>query len=135
MLRTTLHNSRHIFQGSPTFMVQAPMRQIRQFRMTETIQMGRRSAKIAGRKGKADAQKAKLYGKIGKLIAQAVRAGGADPIANSRLRDVLQQATVAQLPKDIIDRNMKKANDKNSADFSEMVYEAYGRFFFSIMIK
>ncbi len=101
--------------------------QTRQFRTTLPIQMGRRSAKIANRKGKADAQKAKLYGKIGKLIAQAVRAGGADPIANSRLRDVLAQATVAQLPKDIIDRNMKKADDKNSADFSEMVYEAYGK--------
>jgi len=127
MLRSTICNSRQVLRGSPVVPIKAPVRQIRQFRMTETIQMGRRSAKIAGRKGKADAQKSKLYGKIGKLIAQAVRAGGPDPIANSRLREILQQATVAQLPKDIIDRNMKKANDKNSADFSEMVYEAYGR--------
>ena len=129
MLRQTVHTSKHILRGSQSVMVQAPVRQVRQFRATETIQMGRRSAKIATRKGKADAQKAKLYGKIGKLIAQAVRSGGADPIANSRLRDILQQATVAQLPKDIIDRNLKKADDKNSADFSEMVYEAYGMSF------
>lgn len=105
---------------------QAAVRQVRPFRATQTILMGRRSAKIAGRKGKADAQKAKLYGKIGKLIAQAVRAGGADPIANTRLREILGQAKLAQLPTDIIERNLKKASDKNSADFSEMVYEAYG---------
>jgi hypothetical protein len=101
-------------------------RHVRPFRSTEIVCMGRRSAKIAGRKGKADAAKAKLYGKLGKLIAQAVRSGGADPIANARLRDVLAQAKLAQLPADIIDRNLKKAADKNAADFSEMLYEAYG---------
>lgn len=101
--------------------------QLREFRASaQPILMGRRSAKIAGRKGKADAQKAKLYGKIGKLIAQAVRAGGADVIANARLREILNQAKAAQLPVEIIDRNLKKAGDKNAADFSEMVYEAYG---------
>ena len=83
-------------------------------------------SKIAGRKGKADQAKAKLYGKIGKLIAQEVRAGGPDPIANSKLRDVLQQAKNAQVPQDIIERNLKKASEKNATDFSEMVYEAYG---------
>ena len=87
---------------------------------------GRRSAKIAGRKGKADLAKAKIYGKIGKLIAQAVRSGGADVLANARLRDVLQQAKLANVPNDIIERNMKKASDKSSADYTEVVYEAYG---------
>ena len=99
---------------------------MRSLHTSKIVAMGRRSAKIATRKGKADAQKAKLYGKIGKLIAQAVRAGGADQVANARLRDVLALAKQAQLPVDIIDRNLKKANEKNSADFSEMVYEAYG---------
>lgn len=88
--------------------------------------MGRRSAKIATRKTKADAAKAKLYGKLGKLIAQAVRAGGPDPVANSQLRDALAQAKLAQLPADIIDRNLKKAADKNASDFNETVYECYG---------
>lgn len=103
-----------------------PIRQLRPFRSAQIVMMGRRSAKIATRKGKADAQKAKLYGKIGKQIAQAVRSGGADPIANAKLREVLLQAKAAQLPTDIIDRNLKKAVDKNSADYSELIYEAYG---------
>ena len=98
----------------------------RWFRSCQPVMMGRRSAKIATRKGKADSAKAKLYGKIGKLIAQEVRSGGPDPVANARLRDVLQQAKNAQVPADIIERNLKKANEKSGSDFSEMVYEAYG---------
>lgn len=57
----------------------------------------RRSAKIATRKGKADAAKAKLFGKIGKQIAQAVRQGGPDQVANARLRDALAAAKAAQV--------------------------------------
>ena len=65
-------------------------------------------------------------GGAGKLIAQAVRAGGPDATANAKLREVLQQAKLAQLPTDIIDRNIKKASEKNAADFAEVTYEAYG---------
>lgn len=57
----------------------------------------RRSSKIATRKGKADAQKSKLYGKIGKQVAQAVRQGGPDVLANSRLKDALHAAKMAQV--------------------------------------
>ena len=121
-----LHTSKNVLQGSERINIAMRNLQVRNFRATETVMMGRRSAKIAVRKGKADAQKAKLYGKIGKLIAQAVRSGGNDPIANTRLREILAQAKLAQLPVDIIERNMKKAADKNGGDFSEMVYEAYG---------
>eukprot|EP00889_Picochlorum_renovo_P003460 jgi/Picre1/30490/NNA_005854.t1 len=88
--------------------------------------MGRKSAKIANKKGKTDAAKAKLYGKFGKLIAQEARSGGADPSSNGKLKDVLAQAKSAQVPADIIERNLKKAEDKSGGDFSEMVYEAYG---------
>lgn len=55
----------------------------------------------------------------GKLIAQAVRAGGPDVIANSRLRDVLAQAKLAQLPSDIIERNIKKASEAKT-DYTEV---------------
>jgi transcriptional/translational regulatory protein YebC/TACO1 len=82
----------------------------------------RRSAKIATRKGKADAQKAKLYGKIGKQIAQAVRQGGPDALANARLREALAAAKVAQVPTDIIDRNIKRASE-SKADYAEVTYE------------
>ncbi|KAL6780128.1 putative transcriptional regulatory protein [Auxenochlorella protothecoides] len=88
--------------------------------------MGRRSAKIALKKGKADGNKAKLYGKLGKLIAQAARAGGPDPVTNMRLREVLHQAKLASLPNDIVTRNLEKATDKSAANFSEVVYECYG---------
>eukprot|EP00891_Asterochloris_glomerata_P008714 jgi/Astpho2/8714/e_gw1.00128.54.1_t len=88
--------------------------------------MGRRSAKIATRKGSQDARKAKLYGKLGKLIVQAVKAGGPNQETNPLLKEALRQAHQAQLPKDVVDRNMKKASDKSQADFREISYEAYG---------
>lgn len=89
------------------------------------VAMGRRSSKIATRKGKADAQKAKLYGKIGKLVAQAVRLDGPDPVANTRLREALAAAKMAQVPVDIIERNIKRASE-SKADYAEVTYEAYG---------
>lgn len=88
--------------------------------------MGRRSDKIAQRKGKSDAAKAKVYGRIGKKIIQYVKSGGADPSTNSRLSDLLKQAKEAGVPKDIIDRNIKRAADKNQTDYQEILYEAYG---------
>jgi len=67
-----------------------------------------------------DARKAKLYGKIGKLIVQAVKAGGTDVVGNPRLKEVLKQAQQASIPKDIIERNIKRASDKSQADFQEV---------------
>lgn len=67
-----------------------------------------------------DARKSKLYGKIGKLIVQAVKAGGSDTVTNTWLKDVLKQAQLASIPKDIIDRNIKRASDKSQADFQEV---------------
>mmetsp|Transcript_1851 Transcript_1851/g.6643 ORF Transcript_1851/g.6643 Transcript_1851/m.6643 type:complete len:299 (-) Transcript_1851:132-1028(-) len=96
------------------------------FRTMPPIMMGRRSAKIAGRKGKEDALRSKLYGKIGKQIVQAVKAGGPDPVANQHLGDILKVAKQANVPKDIIDRNVNKASDKNQADYQYITYEAYG---------
>ena len=52
---------------------------------------------------------------------------GTDPVANPKLRDAMAAAKAAALPKEIIDRNIKKAGDKaGGADFSEVLYEAYG---------
>lgn len=104
----------------------APVAPSRPYRYTPPVQMGRRSAKIALRKGKADAKKAKVYGKIGKKIIQIVKAGGGDPTTNSKLSDLLKQARELGVPRDILDRNIKKASDAKQADFTECVYEAYG---------
>ena len=70
--------------------------------------------------GSQDARKAKLYGKLGKLIVQAVKAGGPNQGTNPLLKEALRQAHQAQLPKDVVDRNMKKASDKSQADFREV---------------
>ncbi|KAJ9511741.1 hypothetical protein QJQ45_022606 [Haematococcus lacustris] len=89
-------------------------------------QMGRRSDKIALRKGKSDAKKAKIYGRVGKKIVSVVKAGGADPSVNIKLADLLRVAKDLGVPREILDRNISRASDKNQADFQEVLYEAYG---------
>eukprot|EP00877_Chromochloris_zofingiensis_P013246 jgi/Chrzof1/8175/Cz03g00150.t1 len=88
--------------------------------------MGRRSAKIATRKNKADAKKAKVYGKIGKQIISVVKQGGSDPATNNSLATLLSKANDLRVPKDLIDRNIKRATDGKQADFQESIYESYG---------
>jgi transcriptional/translational regulatory protein YebC/TACO1 len=56
----------------------------------------------------------------------SVKAGGADPATNSKLSDLLKQARDLGVPKDVLERNMKRATDAKQADFAETVYEAYG---------
>lgn len=67
-----------------------------------------------------DMKKSKLYGKLGKLIIQAAKHGGPDPASNTRLKDVLSQAKLVDCPKEIIERNLKKASDKQQADYTEV---------------
>lgn len=98
----------------------------RGFRSGTAICMGRRSSKIAMRKGAQDAKKAKLYGKIGKQIISAVKIGGPNVASNSALAVLLAQARFFDVPKDILDRNIKKATEKGQADFAELNYEVYG---------
>ena len=98
----------------------------RQFRSSE-ITCGRKAAKIAQKKGKTDAARTKLYGRFGKLIAQTVKQGGsADPVANVALGKLLKQAQAANVPRDLIERNIKKAQEGKSGDYFELTYEVYG---------
>ena len=64
---------------------------------------------IKNKKAKTDAQKGKIFTKIGKEIAIAVRDGGADPNANAKLRDLIAKAKANNVPNDNIDRAIKKA--------------------------
>mmetsp|Transcript_18102 Transcript_18102/g.27151 ORF Transcript_18102/g.27151 Transcript_18102/m.27151 type:complete len:310 (-) Transcript_18102:158-1087(-) len=89
------------------------------------VAFGRRSAKIAGRKGAQDAIKTKLYTKIGKMVADAVKSGGSDPESNPKLATIMKQAQTANVPKDIIKRNIDKG-ESGKANYEEFVYEAYG---------
>lgn len=84
-------------------------------------------ANIKHRKEKADAKKGKVFSRIAKEIISAVKVGGSgDPKANPRLRLVLQKAKEANVPNDIVDRNIKKASNADQADYTEMTYEIYG---------
>ena len=65
---------------------------------------------IMHKKEKTDAQKAKVFTKIGKEIQIAVRAGGPDPVSNTKLRDLIQKAKSLNVPNDNIERTIKKAS-------------------------
>lgn len=72
-----------------------------------------------------NAKLSKLFTRIGKEIAMAVKAGGPNPEANSRLKMAIQNARGANMPKDNIDRAIKKAAGGGEVDYSEMNYEGY----------
>ena len=81
---------------------------------------------IKHKKEKTDAQKAKVFTKIGKEIALAVKMGGAEPTSNSKLRDLIQKAKSNNVPNDNIERTIKKALGSTSENYEEVVYEGYG---------
>lgn len=85
-------------------------------------------ANIKNKKEKTDAQKGKIFTKIGREIAIAVKeGGGGDPANNSKLRDVIAKAKANNMPNDNINRSIKKAmGDANAANYEEITYEGYG---------
>ncbi len=84
-------------------------------------------ANIKHKKEKNDASKGKIFTKIGREIAVAVKEGGADPANNSRLKDVIAKAKANNMPNDTIDRSIKKAaGDANSVNYEVVSYEGYG---------
>ena len=85
-------------------------------------------ANIKNKKEKTDAQRGKIFTKIGREIAIAVKeGGGADPANNSKLRDVIAKAKANNMPNDNIMRSIKKAAGEGSAvDYEEITYEGYG---------
>ncbi len=82
---------------------------------------------IKNKKAKGDAARSKIFTKIGREIAVAVKAGGMDINSNSKLYDVVQKAKANNMPNDNITRSIKKAGGElNTVDYVEMVYEGYG---------
>ncbi len=81
---------------------------------------------IMHKKEKTDAQKAKIFTKIGKEMAIAVKAGGPDPSVNSKLAALIAKAKANNVPNDNIERTIKKASSSDSANLEEMRYEGYG---------
>lgn len=81
---------------------------------------------IMHKKEKTDAQRAKIFTKIGKEMAVAVKEGGPDPVSNSKLAPLIAKAKANNVPNDNIDRIIKKASSADGADYEEIVYEGYG---------
>lgn len=83
---------------------------------------------IQARKGKSDAARGKIFTKIGREIAVVVKNGGADPVANPRLKDVIQKAKQNNMPNDTIERSIKKAaGEMGNVNYESCTYEGYGQ--------
>lgn len=84
-------------------------------------------ANIKHKKERNDSAKGKIFTKLGREIAVAVKEGGADPNANSRLKDIIAKAKSNNMPNDTIDRSIKKAaGDANAVNYEAVTYEGYG---------
>ncbi len=81
---------------------------------------------IQAKKGKTDAARGKIFTKIGREIAIAVREGGSNPDTNSKLKDIIAKAKANNMPNDNIQRSIKKAaGEGTGATYEEMMYEGY----------
>ena len=81
---------------------------------------------IMHKKEKTDAQRAKVFTKIGKEMAIAIKEGGPDPVSNSKLRDLIQKAKANNVPNDNIERVIKKFSGNNDVVYEAVTYEGYG---------
>ncbi len=83
-------------------------------------------ANIQHRKGRQDAKRSKMFSKLSKEITVAAKMGAPDPEFNPRLRLAIQAAKAQSMPKDNIERAIKKSTDANEANFEEIRYEGFG---------
>ena len=97
--------------------------------------MGRAFEFRKARKMKRWGKMAVTFTRIGKEISIAVKEGGPDPENNSRLRMAIKNAKSENMPKDRVDAAIKKASDKDSSNYEEIIYEGKGPFGLSLMIE
>lgn len=97
--------------------------------------MGRAFEFRKARKMKRWSAMAKTFTRIGKDIVMAVKEGGPNPDTNSRLRAVIQNAKAANMPKDNIERAIKKASDKDTANYKEVLFEGYAPHGIAILVE
>jgi YebC/PmpR family DNA-binding regulatory protein len=97
--------------------------------------MGRAFEFRIGRKMKRWAAMAKAFTRIGKDIVMAVKEGGPSPEANARLRAVIQNAKAANMPKENVERAIKKATDKDTANYKEVLFEGYAPHGIALLIE
>ncbi|MDV7187159.1 YebC/PmpR family DNA-binding transcriptional regulator [Lutibacter sp. TH_r2] len=97
--------------------------------------MGRAFEFRKARKMKRWSAMAKTFTRIGKDIVMAVKEGGSNPETNSRLRAVIQNAKAANMPKDNVERAIKKASDKDTADYKEVLFEGYAPHGIAVVVE
>lgn len=97
--------------------------------------MGRAFEFRKARKMKRWSAMAKTFTRIGKDIVMAVKEGGPNPETNSRLRAVMQNAKAANMPKDNVERAIKKATDKDTADYKEVLFEGYAPHGIAVVVE
>jgi len=97
--------------------------------------MGRAFEYRKARKMKRWGNMARVFTKIGKEISICVKSSGPDPDSNPRLRVLMQNAKAANMPKENVERAIKKAVSKDFGDYKDMVYEGYGPFGIAILIE
>ena len=97
--------------------------------------MGRAFEFRKARKMKRWSAMSKAFTRIGKDIVIAVKEGGPDPDSNSKLRAVIQNAKSVNMPKDNIERAIKRASDKSVGDFKEILFEGYGPSGVAILVE
>jgi YebC/PmpR family DNA-binding regulatory protein len=97
--------------------------------------MGRAFEFRKERKMKRWSHMSKTFTRLGKDIVMAVKEGGPDPDSNSRLRAVVQNCKTANMPKDNVLRAIKRATDKDTSDYKEVIYEGYGPHGIAVLVE
>ena len=97
--------------------------------------MGRAFEFRKARKMKRWSAMSKAFTRIGKDIVIAVKEGGPDPNSNSKLRAVIQNAKSVNMPKDNIDRAIKRASDKSMGNYKEILFEGYAPYGVAILVE
>ncbi len=97
--------------------------------------MGRAFEFRKARKMKRWSAMSKAFTRIGKDIVMAVKEGGPDPDSNSRLRAIIQNAKAVNMPKDNVERAIKRASDKSLGDFKEVLFEGYAPHGIAVLVE
>ncbi|MGJ8665852.1 MAG: YebC/PmpR family DNA-binding transcriptional regulator [Patiriisocius sp.] len=97
--------------------------------------MGRAFEFRKARKMKRWSAMSKAFTRIGKDIVMAVKEGGPDPDSNSRLRAVIQNAKAINMPKDNVERAIKRASDKSQGDYKEVIFEGYAQHGIAVLVE
>ena len=97
--------------------------------------MGRAFEFRKARKMKRWSAMSKAFTRIGKDIVMAVKEGGPDPASNSRLRAVIQNAKSVNMPKDNVERAIKKASEKGQGDYKEVIFEGYAPHGIAVLVE